>query len=228
MILINEGEPLVSPLIRSSLTGDIFNLLKDAITSGKIPPGERLVESRLAKELDVSRAPVREALRQLKQDGLIVYFVHRGYFVPVFNLDDLEELFLVRLALEKLAAQLAIARMTPAEMDALESIVQQMEATGDNGLELIQETEWDADFHEQLCKFSHSQRLLKIWGDMSSQIRMAILASNQSFHVGTGFASGHREILEALRSRDLPRVTQAIENHLITGLNQLKGEITNG
>ena len=219
---------LASPLSRTTLAVDTFTLLKEAITSGRIAPGERLIEARLAEQLGVSRVPVREALRQLKQEGLIVYFVHRGYFVPVFNLDDLEELFLLRMALEKLAVQLTIARMTGAELAELESIVQKMESIGEDELDLTQETEWDTAFHEQLCTWSHSQRLLKIWGDMSHQIRMAILASNQSFQVSSGFASGHREILEALRARDLPRATKAIEQHLTTGLLHLKEEIPNG
>jgi DNA-binding GntR family transcriptional regulator len=228
MIPAKIGNYLTSPLSRTTLAADTFTLLKEAITSGRIAPGERLVEARLAEELGVSRVPVREALRQLKQEGLIVYFVHRGYFVPVFNLDDLEELFMVRMALEKMAAQLAIARMTFAELTKLESIVQKMESVGENELDRTRETEWDTAFHEQLCISSHSQRLLKIWGDMSHQIRMAILASNQSFRVSSGFASGHREILEALRVRDLPRATKAIEQHLTTGLKHLKEEIPNG
>ena len=213
---------IAQPLHRSTLAGDTFSLLRERITNGYFEPGERLIEDRLAEDLQVSRVPVREALRQLKQDGLIVYLPHRGYFVPEFNFTDLEELSLLRLAVEKLAVRLAIQRAAPEELTALEKIVQDMETIKDEDLNRARETELDTAFHEQLSRMAHSQRLLKIWGGMEDQIRMTIFALNKSFSAASGFASGHREILEAIRNGRMDQAEAALEGHISTGLENLK------
>ncbi len=214
-----------SPLMRTTLTTDAFDRLKRAILDGHFPPGTRLVESHLAEAFGISRAPIREALRQLKQEGLVIYVVHRGYFVPQFNLDDLEELFLLRTALEKLAVRLAIACMSLQEFAKLEGIVRRMESLHckDAGRSLA--TDLDVSFHKHICKMSHSKRLLNMWSNMADQITLAILASNRSFPTPVGFAEGHRQILEALRSRELDRAEAAIEQHILYGLEQMKSFI---
>lgn len=213
------------PLTRTTLTADAFERLRQAILAGQFAPGERLVESRLAQTLGISRAPIREALRQLKQEGIVLYLAHRGYFVPQFNLDDLEELFLLRMALEKLAVRLVIACMTTQEFAKLENIVQRMESLRYKDANRSLATELDISFHKHLCKMSHSKRLLNTWCSMSDQILLAILASNRSFPTPIGFAEGHRAVLEAIRSRELERAEAAIEHHLLTGLQQLKSTI---
>ncbi len=211
-----------SPLPHNTLASDTFTLLKEWIISGRLLPGERLVEARLAEDLAVSRVPVREALRQLKQEGLITYHPHCGYFVAEFGEEDLEELYYLRVALEKLAIGLAIQRMTPDELTRLERIVHDMEAIGDGDLRWAQETELDAAFHQQLCHMAHSRRLVKIWADMENQIKMIIGATNRSFEVPSGFSEGHSQVLQALLRGDVGVAEQAIERHLLSGLENLK------
>jgi|DewCreStandDraft_5_1066085.scaffolds.fasta_scaffold37771_2 DNA-binding GntR family transcriptional regulator len=213
------------PLTRTTLAADAFARLRQAILDGQFAPGDRLVESHLAKTFGISRAPIREALRQLKQEGMVLYFAHRGYYVPQFNLDDLEELFLLRMALEKLAVRLAIACMTMQEFAKLENIVQRMESLHAKDANRSLATELDVSFHKHLCKMSHSKRLLNMWCNMSDQILLAILASNRSFPTYIGFAEGHRTVLEAIRSREQERAEAAIELHILTGLEQLKSTI---
>src|SRR5438874_12015375 len=101
---------------RTSLREQVRDLLLDRIVAGEYPPGARLVETRIAQELGVSQAPVREALRDLEQLGCIVHEPFRGCSVRAFSADELIEAFPVRAALEALAARLAAERITEAEL----------------------------------------------------------------------------------------------------------------
>jgi DNA-binding GntR family transcriptional regulator len=105
MAIAGAGAP--DPMLRSSLRERIKDLMLQRIVSGEYAPGERLVETRIAQELGVSQASVREALRDLEHIGCVSYEPYRGCSVRTFSTEDLLEAFPVRAALESLAAQLA-------------------------------------------------------------------------------------------------------------------------
>src|SRR6056297_4041622 len=99
-----ESEPLFPPLNRDALTQRIARILTDAIVSGKLKPGDRVAESVIARDLGVSRAPVREAGRLLESAGLLVSMANRGFFVRTIDADDLDSLYELRLCIEREAA----------------------------------------------------------------------------------------------------------------------------
>jgi DNA-binding GntR family transcriptional regulator len=209
---------------RNTLANEVSDIIHASIINGLFEAGERLTESKLAKQLKTSRAPVREALRNLEKEGLLVYFPHRGYFVREVDLNDIEEIFELRDALEELAISLLISRADDKGIRSLEDIVSKMEDLELKN-EVIQATELDTRFHEQICRSSGNKYLLNVWESMRAQIRIAVLACNSSFPVYDGFVEGHRAVLEAIKTKDVGAAKAAIRNHIRVGLNSLKRDM---
>lgn len=216
-------QDLPSPL-RTTLATEVRDILRDGIEQGRFEAGEHLTESRLAKQFNISRAPVREALKQLENQGMVAYFPHRGYFVRTLTLDDVEELFQLRTALEGLAVSLLISRCTDDDIANLTHIVEQMESP-QSQTDAVLATDLDAAFHQEICKLSGNRRLLDVWRSMRRQIRIAVLATNTSFEVYDGFAEGHRAVLEAIKQRDVAGSQVAIARHLEAGLDSLRTDM---
>src|SRR6476469_10949085 len=111
--LLMSISPLpLTPTVKRSLADDVVDRLRDAIFHGSFKPGEALREEQLAAMLDVSRGPVREALVQLEREGLVIVRRHRGATVARLSRRDLEEVYSLRLALERLAVQRAVRHAT--------------------------------------------------------------------------------------------------------------------
>src|SRR5690606_12292208 len=111
----------------------VFEVLREAIITGKLRPGERLMEVQLAEELGVSRTPVREAIRKLELEGLVLMIPRRGAYVAEISMKDIADVFEIRAALEGLAAQLAAERCTPEEIENLERSLVQINVSAERG-----------------------------------------------------------------------------------------------
>src|SRR6516225_9920161 len=106
-------------LADTDLVGQVARLLTQAVVQGRLPPGAKVVEAGIARELGVSRAPVREAARLLERQGLLVASPRRGFFVRQFAIDDIDEIYDLRICVERHAAVLAAKNLTPGTRDAL-------------------------------------------------------------------------------------------------------------
>src|SRR5215468_8309890 len=118
----------LTPAVKRSLADDVVDRLRDAIFHGSFKPGEPLREEQLAASLDVSRGPVREALVQLEREGLVIVRRHRGATVARLSRLDAEEVYSLRLALERLAVQRAVRSATEADFAALEEVMEAFRA----------------------------------------------------------------------------------------------------
>ena len=136
----------------------VFNTLRKAILKGELKPGERLMEIALAERLGVSRTPVREAMRKLELEGLVVMIPRRGAQVANITEKDLNDVLEVRMALENLSIENACARMTEEQLDELWKAARNFEDTMAEG-NLVRLAEADVAFHEVIYKSSDNRRL---------------------------------------------------------------------
>ncbi len=204
---------------RITITEEITQLIRQAILEGHFENGQQLTESRISKEFSISRAPVREALRELANKGLVTHYPNRGYFIREFEYTDVEEICLLRIALEKLAVKLVIERATDKEIKEFEKIVKEMETSTEN---IEQASLSDYKFHQKICLLTKHQYLQDYWILMADQMGLAIANINRSFSdASTGFAGGHREIFELIQSRELNKAELAIESHILQGVHHL-------
>ena len=147
----------------------VFNTLRKAILKGELKPGERLMEIALAERLGVSRTPVREAMRKLELEGLVVMIPRRGAQVANITEKDLNDVLEVRMALENLSIENACARMTEEQLDELWKAARNFEDTMAEG-NLVRLAEADVAFHEVIYKSSDNRRLTQVLNNLREQI----------------------------------------------------------
>jgi DNA-binding GntR family transcriptional regulator len=201
------------PMLRSSLRERIKDLMLQRIVSGEYAPGDRLVETRIAQELGVSQASVREALRDLEHIGCVSYEPYRGCSVRTFSTDELLDAFPVRAALESLAAQLAADTMTLAELEELDALYSEMLAAARRG-EAHDQSRADAAFHGAIARGTRNATLERQWSYLEPYSRTFITLSRPGADL-VELAEEHLPILAALRAGDGKRAGKAMHRHLM-------------
>jgi DNA-binding GntR family transcriptional regulator len=204
------GAQLFNKATSRTLRTEVLDMIRDAIMTGKLKPGEHLKEAVLAEQMSVSRSPVREALRQLEQEGLIVSIPNQGSFVKVFDEKDVEEIFTLRAALEDLACEIVLkdGRLQLADFQRLEAYIEhQREAIEARDFDRL--TKLDMDFHEFICKKSEFERLLTMWQSLRAQIQVLVYQRFQTLDwVPETVDTDHSAILDALRRGDAEQFSQ--------------------
>jgi DNA-binding GntR family transcriptional regulator len=198
------------PATRQTLGENVAESLREAIFRGLFKPGQRLAEAPIASTLKVSRAPVREALASLEQEGLVSRMTNRGTTVISLSRKDVDEICSLRLALEVLAVRQAIENGTDEHWARLAANVRETErARTPEQLATL-----DLEFHDTLMRAAGNGRLLNTWMGLRSQIRLLIMRRNLSdanSHRAT--VHGHEELLKAIQERDLARAILSVETH---------------
>jgi DNA-binding GntR family transcriptional regulator len=199
-----------------SLAASIRSRVREAILRGEFAPGQRLREVDIAARHEVSRGPVREALLQLEQEGLVLLRRNRGAVVARLSRQDLEEVYSLRLALERLAVARAARLGTDADFGVMDAVLH--EFRGVRSAQPLTEQEaadQDVRFHDAIYAAAHHERLYATWSSIRSQVYVLLLGRNVA---GPNFREdtyvGHLEIAYLIRARDEARVVAAIEGHL--------------
>jgi DNA-binding GntR family transcriptional regulator len=211
--MVSGGASTADSMLRSSLRERIKDLMLQRIVSGEYAPGERLVETRIAQELGVSQASVREALRDLEHIGCVSYEPYRGCSVRTFSVDELLEAFPVRAALESLAAELAAKTMTAAELEELDGLYAEMLAAARRG-EPHEQSRADAAFHGAIARGTRNATLERQWTYLEPYSRTFITLSRPGADL-VHLAEEHLPILDALRAGDGKRAAKAMHRHLM-------------
>ena len=196
---------------RSVLSDQVKDRLLQAILDGRYPPGARIVETRVARELGTSQAPVREALRDLEALGVVETAAFRGARVRRPSADELLEAFAIRAELESLGARLAIPHLTDADLEDLSRLVDDMRraaAAGDNHAEATA----DAAFHARILELAGNATLERVWRTLEpfSRTYITIIAPGADRR---RIAELHVPVLDALRRRDPEAVTAVLHDH---------------
>ncbi len=213
---------ILTPPPKHTLADDVIDSLREAILAGQLPAGEQLSEDALAKTLNVSRGPIREALSQLEHEGLVITQNNRRKFVARLSREDLDEVYSLRSALELLAIQEAVRHAGPEEVAELQAIVDQMMAYARVGITEKQAAETDVAFHNALCRASKHKRLYKIWMDLQQQVHVLLLTRNvANLDFRDHAVSSHQNIVDAIREKDEPRAISLIQTHLQASYNRI-------
>lgn len=211
-----------------SLQERVYRRLREAIVSGSLAPGQRLIETSLAEQLGVSRSPVREAIRRLAQDGLVTFVPRRGVSVGNPSPGEVEEVYTIRGALEALAARLAACRRSARQLEQLRRTLARMERATENGDHsgLLRA---DNDFHRALVEASGNQRLIEIAAallDTSRRVRQSVLSGDTSWARTTW--ENHRAVLAALESPDPEAAAMLVSTHMERAKERMLAMMTAG
>ncbi|MEW6225188.1 MAG: GntR family transcriptional regulator [Chloroflexota bacterium] len=196
---------------RSVLADQVKDHILQAILAGRYPPHSRIVETRIARELGTSQAPVREALRGLEALGVVEILPFRGARVRRPDTSELLEAYAVRSALEALGARLAVPALTDADVAELARYCDQMHQaakTGDRHTVALA----DASFHGKLIEVSRNLTLERVWRSLEpfSRTYITLVAPGAD---ANWTANLHGPILDAVQRRDPELVVRALERH---------------
>jgi DNA-binding GntR family transcriptional regulator len=191
----------------------VYETLRDAIQSGALPPGERLMEIQLAEELGVSRTPVREAIRKLELERFVVMLPRRGTYVANLSLKDINEVFEIRAALDGLAAGLAAERITEEELEQMERLLVEIaDHIEQRDNQKIVET--DEAFHDILYRASRNERLVGIIYNLREQFtRFRSVSINYPGRLQNTLEE-HRQVVEAIAQRNVEVAQQKAREHI--------------
>ena len=209
-----------APFIRSNLRAEIKDVILQRIVSHEYAPGARLVETRIAQELGVSQAPVREALRDLEQLGCIVHEPFRGCSVRAFSADELLEAFPVRAALEALAARLSAEHITEEELLQLADLLDTMRAAARRA-DAHDQSQANAAFHATIVRAARNATLERQWSLLEPFSRTYLTVSQPGLDL-LALSERHVPILDALRARDPDAAADAMHQHLMDAAELLK------
>jgi DNA-binding GntR family transcriptional regulator len=206
-------------LIKKVLSEQIKEQLMEDLLNKKYKAGDRLVESAIAREFNVSQAPVREAIKSLVEMELLDFEPYKGITVRSFTTDDLCEVFQVRASLESLSARLAATHITPEEIEKLEDILEKMLDAAKKG-DVIKRTAFNNQFHDVIIKASGN----KLIGRLSRNLRFASWSHTSGAltsmdHIG--IAKRHTLIVDSLRNGDPDLAEATMRDHILTSLKSL-------
>ena len=195
------------------MRGQIYERVKQEILSGGIPPGSRVLEGRLAEQLNVSRTPVREAMHLLEMEGFLESFPRVGYRVRQITWEEVMEIHDIRAVIEPLAATRAMENREQVYIGLLEEVVRQSETAveQDRSDSFFQ---YDASFDETIVRASGMKTLLDIWATLRQRLSLYRMEAQYSLDARLRAIKGHRRILECLKVKHKNGVKKAIREHL--------------
>jgi len=214
--------PVTGGLNRSLLSDQAYDLLKSRLIAREYAPGTRLVESEIARQLAVSQAPVRDALRRLAHEGLVLQLPRRGSFVAEVSAEEVRDAYALRAALEELAVKEAMKHMDDSLIDALENdITTMLKAAADDSMERLVDA--DVQFHKAVWEAGGNRFLPKAWLMVEASMRNLTVVSNRIFFGTLGdVARTHYPLLDGLKSRN-PSAPAMFRDHALEVWAKLDG-----
>jgi DNA-binding GntR family transcriptional regulator len=195
-----------------TLSQSVIEIIRNAILEGRLKPGTELVEGNLAKEINVSRTPLREALKRLAEEGLVVSIPYRGTYVATLSARQTEEVYSLRGVLEEFAVRRAVPRMTDNDVERVEQIMEEM-ATAARAGQRKEAIELDMSFHRELCRLADHALLLAAW---EQNLYGVLRALNVAVYKPDLMSAvhDHDAIMDAIRARDVDRACASIRKHI--------------
>ena len=203
---------------RSTLPGQVANQIREAIKSGKLKPGDRLIETVLAREMNIGRNAVREAIRYIEKEGLIVTIPFKGAQVVEMSKNDLKDIYDVRNALETLALNTLAMKIDNEKTRVLDAVVKEMKAVSKKGnLKAIIDV--DLKFHRTLCELSENKVLLEAWSAISNRLRAFIANGDGLYGEDTPEVTlgTHYPVVDAIKNSDFKLAVRILHQILERG-----------
>jgi DNA-binding GntR family transcriptional regulator len=206
--------PVLNGLTKTNLREQALASLRTAITSGQLAPQTQMVETELSEQLQISRGTLREAMRQLQQEGLLVAGGRGRLYVRRLGPKEIVDVFVVRASLEGLAATLLAQRPDRSEaVVQLRELLQAMARAADE-MDLEGRIEADLAFHRAMCQLTGNESLLHTWEGLEGSIRMSIMFAGTPRAIGNMDVARHDAIVDAIASGDPDQAFRVVHEHL--------------
>lgn len=205
----------------------VFNTLRQAILKGELEPGERLMEIQLADRLGVSRTPIREAIRKLELEGLVVMIPRKGAEVARITEKDLKDVLEVRCALEELAVELACKKIMPSEIEELKKNVMEFKKTM-QGKDVTALAEKDVAFHDIIFEATGNGRLIQILNNLREQMYRYRVEYLKDTNTHEKLVTEHEAIIQDLEEGKVEEAKKNIDDHIYNQVMTVSRNINAG
>lgn len=197
---------------RQNMSKELVTYIKQQILSGELNPGDRIVETKIARELGISQTPVREALRELQGQGIITVVPNRGPLVRSLSKEDAFEVYSLRSMLEGMAIRLAVKFATDEEVAELENVYHQMDQkVRDDSVDYL--FQYSSHLHELIIKYARHSRISTFYDSISLQIallnRQLGMKKSKDYEVNQ-----HWELIEVMKARDPDAAELTMRKHI--------------
>ena len=213
----------IGPEVRT-LRERVLQAVRAAVVSGELSPGSRIGEVDLSRSLGVSRGTLREAVRRLEQEGLLVTLPHRGTFVRELSAEEIPQVYGVRLALEGHAARCAAAQLTPAMRGLLEQRLRELEAATASH-RFADAVSADLRFHEAVCTVSGNRFLIDQWRSLVGLIAAVMHTAGAELVAPLQSPAEHRALLDHVVAGDPERIDAIWREHFDAGARTLAAAV---
>lgn len=200
---------------------EITTDIRRAIVNGMIKPGERINETQIARDMGISRSPVREALQMLKKEGVVVSIPYKGTFVNLLGKKDIEDMYIIRGLLEAYAIEKVIENKNEKILRCLRKNVEDIEKDVEKK-QLKDLVSKDIEFHRNVCIFSGNKKLIDIWEGFQTQIEVLINLESGFYERFQLLAVEHRELLSLVIEGKVKQAQEKIKAHILQALDFLK------
>ena len=195
----------------------IASCLRSAILQGRLQSSQPLRQDQIAEQFGVSKIPVREAMVQLKAEGLIVFAPNRGFVVSELSPDEVEEIYMMRMALETRALERAVPNLRPADLIRAASVVDISETQGDR----LQWSELNWEFHSTLYQAAGWPRFLSTVQVLHNNVARYLLIYLDGLSAQEESQAEHKKILQACQKKDVARAVKTLQEHLSRASDRL-------
>jgi DNA-binding GntR family transcriptional regulator len=211
---------------KTSLHILVYNQLKELIISGKLKPGERLMEYEIAKKLNISKTPIREAIRELSKEGLVVHESRRKLTVVDFTEKDIREILTLRAELESIAISIAIPRFTPLDYLELEKRIDELHQREDQK-DFFDVRRIDIErIHSFMVEKSGNTRLIQMWKVLASQM-MVLFQAVELKTKNHGYSTkNHVMLTKMMKDGDVQQAGEFLKNHILRNLESIIQEFS--
>jgi len=200
--------------IKRAIAQEVAADIKRAIANAMIKPGERINETQIARDMGISRSPVREALHMLKKEGVVVSIPYKGTFVNLLGKKDIEDMYIIRGLLEAYAIEKVIENKNEKILKCLRKNVEDIEKSVEKkrNKEIVTK---DLEFHRNICIFSGNKKLIDIWESFQTQIEVLINLESSFYERFQLLAVEHRELLSLIIEGKVKQAQEKIKAHIL-------------
>lgn len=201
------------PVDARTLRQTVTEAIRQGILQGDLLPGTQVNQAQIAEQLGVSRGPVREALGQLEEEGLIKNVPYKGTYVTEITSEYIAELYSIRQVIETFAVRLAVERATTDDLAELRSVLDAMYTTAAQ-TDMAQMSTLDIQFHYLICRSAHHNLLLQLWKSIAIGVRRCLALRHRIYRSPSEVIGTHPDILAALEARQAEQASTILGMHI--------------
>ena len=210
----------LTPISNKATASNIAEQVRELVADGSFEPGAQITEVALANALRVSRGPVREALQRLVQEGLLENERNRGIFVPRLTIEDIQDIYRTRSAIELCAMEIIMGTDNEDYLDRADEKLGLLETAMTSG-EYKLVSQLDLEFHMDLIRETRSKRLMRAFDTLIVETRMCLRSLEYTYEHQGDVVQVHRRMLAAVRDSDIHEAKEAINEHNATVMRDL-------